>query len=70
VVPATAGDNILVTITDVAGRALFETTFKNLYQGDNVFQIKPNQTLVKGLYFVTVTYGNGTNRQVIKMLEK
>jgi hypothetical protein len=70
VVPATAGDNILVTITDVTGRTLFETTFNNLYQGDNVFQIKPNVTLVKGLYFVTVVYVNEGQRQVIKMLEQ
>jgi hypothetical protein len=70
VVPASAGDNILVTITDAVGRTLYETTFDNLYIGNNTFQIKPNVSLAKGVYFVTVTYLSGNKRGVIKMLEK
>jgi hypothetical protein len=69
-VPATAGDNIVVTIRDAGGKFISGQRFDNLYQGDNVIQILPGQTLAKGLYFVTVLYLNENKLQVIKMLRE
>src|ERR1700743_1821483 len=69
-IPASAGDNILVTVMDVTGRILYEKRFENLYQGDNVVLIQPNTSLAKGFYFVSVLYQNKNERQLIKMIKK
>jgi hypothetical protein len=69
-VPATMGDDILVTVTDVTGRKVYEQEFENLYTGNNILLIQPNQTLGRGVYFVNVEYVTEGQQKQIKMIKE
>jgi hypothetical protein len=69
-VPATMGDDILVTVTDVTGRKVYEQEFENLYTGNNVLLIQPNQSLGRGVYFVSVEYVKEGQQKQIKMIKE
>ncbi|HVU56509.1 MAG TPA: fibronectin type III domain-containing protein [Puia sp.] len=68
-VPATSGDNVLVTLTDVNGRTLYTQRFENLFDGTNVLRIQPNAALPTGAYFVKVIYTNRGEQKVIQLLK-
>ncbi|HXB96239.1 MAG TPA: fibronectin type III domain-containing protein, partial [Puia sp.] len=69
-VPATMGDDILVSITDASGKTLIQQRFEGLNQGDNVIPMSASQQLVKGVYFVKVTYLNKNQQQVLKVIKR
>jgi hypothetical protein len=69
-VPATMGDDILVSVTDVTGRKVYEQEFENLYTGNNILLIQPNQTLPRGVYFVSVDYVKEGQQKQIKMIKE
>ena len=64
------GDDILVTVTDVTGRKVYEQEFENLYTGNNVLLIQPNQSLGRGVYFVNVEYVKEGQQKQIKMIKE
>ncbi|MHA4808119.1 fibronectin type III domain-containing protein [Flavitalea flava] len=69
-VPSLTGDDILVTITDISGRPIYQKRFEGLYQGNNQLRIQPENPVFAGIYFVTVTCLNRNDRQTLKVMRK
>ncbi|MHA4808118.1 fibronectin type III domain-containing protein [Flavitalea flava] len=69
-VPALAGDKVLVTITDVSGIQIYQKRWEGLYQGNNQLRIQPAGQVTTGIYFVTVNYINRNDRQTLKVMKK
>ena len=53
-----------------AGKTLVQQRFDGLNQGDNVIPMVASQSLVKGVYFVSVIYLNEDQRQVLKVIKR
>jgi hypothetical protein len=66
----TMNENVVVTIFDVAGRALYQKEFDNLTQGNNYLLIAPMAAQHDGVYFVRVLYSDKKTVKVIKMLRQ
>jgi hypothetical protein len=69
-VPATMGDDILVSVTDVTGRKVYQQEFENLFAGNNILLIQPNESLARGVYFVSVEYVKEGQQKQIKMIKE
>jgi fibronectin type 3 domain-containing protein len=70
-VPAeTMNENVVVTIFDVSGKALYQKEFDNLTQGNNYLLIAPMAAQHDGVYFVRVLYSDKKTVKIIKMLRQ
>jgi hypothetical protein len=70
-IPASNGDNVLISVTDATGRKLVNQSFDNLNDGNNVVQLTSLATLSAGVYFVEVLYTNkGTHKSVLLVKTK
>lgn len=66
----TMNDNVVVTVFDVTGRALYQKEFDNLIQGNNYLLIAPAAASHDGVYFVRVLYSDKKTVKIIKMLRQ
>ncbi|HEV2355372.1 MAG TPA: T9SS type A sorting domain-containing protein, partial [Puia sp.] len=70
-VPAeTMNENIVVTIFDAAGRAIYQKQFGGLTQGNNYLLITPVAADHDGTYFVRVMYSDKKTVKILKMLRQ
>ena len=68
-VPAQSGDNVLVVLTDVSGKTVYNQRFENLFDGNNLLRIQPSGALPTGAYYVKVIYTNRSEQKVIQLLK-
>ena len=70
-VPAeTMNENVVVTVYDVSGKALYQKEFDNLTQGNNYLLIEPAAATQNGVYFVRVIYSDKKTVKIVKMLRQ
>lgn len=69
-VPASNGDDVLVSLTNAAGQKLLMQRFDNLNDGNNILQISAADLLPSGAYFVDVLYINTGVHKTILIVKK
>ncbi len=70
-IPASNGDNVLISVTDATGQKLLNQPVYNLNDGNNVVQLNSLANLSAGVYFVEVLYTNkGTHKSVLLVKTK
>ena len=66
----TINENVVVTVYDVSGKALYQKEFDNLTQGNNYLLIEPAAATQNGVYFVRVIYSDKKTVKIVKMLRQ
>jgi predicted esterase len=63
-------DKVMVSLTDLSGRQVYQKQFEGLVQGTNLLSIHPNGSLTKGVYLVSVVYTKTGVRKTISVVKE
>ena len=68
-VQTSSNDKVVVSMSDMSGKIVYQKQFEGLVQGTNLLRIQPVSPVPAGVYFVTLTYTKTGARQTIKVIK-